>query len=43
MNESIIHLSSKGAPVAVPLDGRAVLRVGIALILIWYGYMKFLP
>ena len=25
------------------LDGRAALRFGIALILLWFGYMKFLP
>jgi reactive chlorine resistance protein C len=25
------------------LDGRALLRFGIALILLWFGYMKFLP
>ncbi len=26
-----------------PIDGRAALRLGIALILLWFGYMKFLP
>ena len=25
------------------IDGRAALRFGIALILLWFGYMKFLP
>jgi len=25
------------------LDGRAALRFGVALILLWFGYMKFLP
>ena len=25
------------------LDGRAALRFGIVLILLWFGYMKFLP
>lgn len=32
------HLASQPA-----LDGRAALRFGIALILLWFGYMKFLP
>lgn len=31
-------------PLSSPrLDGRAALRFGIALILLWFGYMKFLP
>lgn len=44
MTDSIIRLNT--APRVVDrtaLDGRAAVRFAIALILIWYGYMKFLP
>lgn len=31
------------SPSTPRIDGRAALRFGIALILLWFGYMKFLP
>ncbi|WP_395650259.1 YkgB family protein [Brevundimonas sp.] len=44
MTESITRLNFARTEAARPaLDGRAALRFGIALILIWFGYMKFLP
>ena len=36
-------MTSMKTTTASALDGRAALRVGIALILLWFGYMKFLP
>ncbi len=30
-------------PTGPRLDGRAALRFGIVMILLWFGYMKFLP
>ena len=44
MTESITRLNFARTEAARPaLDGRAALRFGIALILIWFGYLKFLP
>ncbi|CAN5376271.1 hypothetical protein BH10PSE2_BH10PSE2_26270 [soil metagenome] len=38
---TLLNLPARGQ--APPVDGRAILRFAIALILIWYGFMKFLP
>ncbi|MBJ7484501.1 DUF417 family protein [Brevundimonas sp.] len=44
MTHSITRLDlNRTATARTSLDGRAALRFGIALILIWFGYMKFLP
>ncbi len=44
MTHSITRLNfAKTDAARTSLDGRAALRLGIALILIWFGYMKFLP
>ncbi len=36
-------MTSVTSPTPPALDARAALRFGIAVILLWFGYMKFLP